>query len=214
MHTDNSDVTFNICLGREFTGATLSFCGDMGAPRHRLLSYQYQHRRGRAVMHLGRRRHGADDIETGERLNLIVWCTNLAYRRSRSYQDLHTQAVYAAEEAPPDPKCLSYTHDRDFMFYREPTAQHAKMRRTAWVPPHFAKYPGYDEAGRKAAVANGVPATIELGGGETKDVLGLIGEDDGGYGAAELLELQAAIRDVASMAVLRSGKVGPQGEHV
>ena len=28
MHTDDSDVTFNICLGRNFTGATLTICGD------------------------------------------------------------------------------------------------------------------------------------------------------------------------------------------
>lgn len=28
---------------------------------------------GRAVLHLGSRRHGADDIESGTRMNLIVW---------------------------------------------------------------------------------------------------------------------------------------------
>ena len=27
MHTDDSDVTFNVCLGKEFTGAGLTFCG-------------------------------------------------------------------------------------------------------------------------------------------------------------------------------------------
>ena len=27
MHTDDSDVTFNVCLGRNFTGATLTVCG-------------------------------------------------------------------------------------------------------------------------------------------------------------------------------------------
>merc|ERR1712013_221209 len=26
MHTDDSDVTFNICLGKEFSGASLTFC--------------------------------------------------------------------------------------------------------------------------------------------------------------------------------------------
>merc|ERR1719231_1610739 len=29
MHTDDSDVTYNICLGKEFSGAGLTFCGMM-----------------------------------------------------------------------------------------------------------------------------------------------------------------------------------------
>ena len=28
MHTDDSDVTFNICLGLDFQGAGLQFCGQ------------------------------------------------------------------------------------------------------------------------------------------------------------------------------------------
>jgi hypothetical protein len=35
MHTDDSDVTFNICLGREFTASGLTFCGGIGTPAHR-----------------------------------------------------------------------------------------------------------------------------------------------------------------------------------
>ena len=35
LHTDDSDVTFNCCLGREFTNATLTLCGVGGTPRHR-----------------------------------------------------------------------------------------------------------------------------------------------------------------------------------
>merc|ERR1712070_472627 len=73
MHTDDSDVTFNICLGREFTGASLTICGDSRQPRHRQFYLAYRHERGRALVHLGSRRHGADDIETGERNSLIVW---------------------------------------------------------------------------------------------------------------------------------------------
>ena len=34
MHVDNSDVTFNVCLGRKFRGAGLTFCGYMGDPHH------------------------------------------------------------------------------------------------------------------------------------------------------------------------------------
>jgi hypothetical protein len=35
MHTDDSDVTVNVCLGREFEGAGLTFCGVVGQPDHR-----------------------------------------------------------------------------------------------------------------------------------------------------------------------------------
>ena len=72
MHIDNSDVTLNVCLGEEFTASGLTFCGTMGAPDHRQVSTCYQHSRGQAVLHLGRRRHGADDISEGHRINLIM----------------------------------------------------------------------------------------------------------------------------------------------
>jgi hypothetical protein len=36
MHTDDSDVTWNICLGKEgFIGSGLTFCGVMGEANHR-----------------------------------------------------------------------------------------------------------------------------------------------------------------------------------
>mmetsp|Transcript_4827 Transcript_4827/g.15939 ORF Transcript_4827/g.15939 Transcript_4827/m.15939 type:complete len:237 (+) Transcript_4827:467-1177(+) len=145
MHTDDSDVTFNICLGRDFEGAGLSVCGDMGDSAHRHFTYRHTHRVGHCLMHLGRRRHGADDITAGERINLIIWCKGAAYRASRHYLDLQQQRSYAAEAAPPDDICLSYTHDRDFMRYRTAGARHAAMRRTPWVPPRSAEYPGYEE---------------------------------------------------------------------
>ena len=54
------------------------------AADHRQVSQQYQHRRGRALTHLGRRRHGADDISHGHRVNLIMWNYNTAYRASKT----------------------------------------------------------------------------------------------------------------------------------
>lgn len=75
----------------EFTGAGLTFCGIMGAPNHRKLQYQYQHLAGRALVHLGAQRHGADDIQTGERNNLIIWSRCLI------------QAALSAPTLPPPP---------------------------------------------------------------------------------------------------------------
>ncbi|CAE7946726.1 ICU11, partial [Symbiodinium sp. KB8] len=115
MHTDDSDVTFNICLGLNFTGAGLQFCGAVGTPDHRKHHLTYQHRKGHCVVHLGRKRHGADDITSGERLNLILWNHSSEFRQSRDYRN----PPYAREGAAPDPVCLSYTHDRDFGAYKD-----------------------------------------------------------------------------------------------
>ena len=98
-------VTFNICLGRDFEGAGLTFCGYMGQAEHRHFSYRHQHVKGHAIVHLGRRRHGADDITRGERLNLIVWNTNLAFRSSNDYLELQKQQRYEKESGPPDEVC-------------------------------------------------------------------------------------------------------------
>ncbi|KAK7248893.1 procollagen-lysine 5-dioxygenase [Aureococcus anophagefferens] len=79
VHTDDSDVTFNACLGRDFEGCGLVFCGMIGAKDHRQHCKTYEHRVGTCVCHLGSKRHGADDITRGERLNLIVWNHGLAF---------------------------------------------------------------------------------------------------------------------------------------
>ena len=47
LHHDDSDVTLNVCLGKEFTGATLSFCGGFGDSLHRKHTHTYTHQKGR-----------------------------------------------------------------------------------------------------------------------------------------------------------------------
>ena len=81
---------------------------------HRQVSRQYKHRRGQAVTHLGRRRHGADDISEGHRVNLIMWNYNSAYRASKSYA---TQ-WYEVEARSPDPRCVSFHHDADYCVHK------------------------------------------------------------------------------------------------
>merc|ERR1712093_562299 len=66
MHEDDADVTLNVCLGKEFTASTLTFCGMLSEADHRQLQHTYAHVKGRAVIHLGRHRHGADNIGEGE----------------------------------------------------------------------------------------------------------------------------------------------------
>eukprot|EP00435_Cladocopium_sp_Y103_P073362 s15_g43.t1 len=127
---DDSDITLNACLGKEFTGATLSFCGLVTDEKHRKLQHTYTHAKGRAVIHLGRHRHGrqlsADNIESGERVNFILWSVSETYRNSKAYQ-LHRLRSSNAET--PDPICLSYTHDRDYTKYLpKPTKSEALSR--------------------------------------------------------------------------------------
>ena len=82
MHHDASEVTLNVCLGREFTGAGLRFCGRFGGAAHRRELCVLRHAKGRAVLHLGRQRHGADALTAGSRVNLIVWARSSAFRPS------------------------------------------------------------------------------------------------------------------------------------
>ena len=64
-------------------------------------------------MHLGTKRHGADDITSGERNNLIIWNHATAFRESAAYNE-HKRR-YMKEGGPPDPVCASFTHDSDYL---------------------------------------------------------------------------------------------------
>ena len=92
-------VTVNVNLLDDFTGAGLAFCGRYVDPTHRKHTRTYQHikvpcmcggtpctldawlmqlrvgvgSQGRAVIHSGKHRHGALNIKSGRRSNLIVW---------------------------------------------------------------------------------------------------------------------------------------------
>lgn len=139
MHTDDSDVTFNVCLGLDFTGAGLSFCGMLGAPDHRKHSATYEHARGTCVCHLGRKRHGAGDIQSGERLNLILWNHSSTFRQS----DAYLEAPYRKETGPPDPLCVSYTHDRDYGIFKEYTTKQERFKGRGWCPRPSFEYDGF-----------------------------------------------------------------------
>lgn len=118
MHTDDSDVTWNICLGKEgFVGSGLTFCGIIADSHHRQFSCQYSHSIGHAVVHLGQQRHGADSIISGERHNLIIWCKNEVYRNGSEFEA--KMRTYEKEVGPPHIKCVSFTHDRDYILYKD-----------------------------------------------------------------------------------------------
>ncbi len=85
FHTDDSDVTFNVCLGREFTDGTIYFHGLRCRMCQESFSssdeyVEIEHKLGRALLHRGQHRHGANEITSGERYNLILWCRSNQYR--------------------------------------------------------------------------------------------------------------------------------------
>ena len=98
-------------------------------------------------------RHGADEISSGERHNLIMWSKNETYRESALFEQ--AMRTYLPESGPPDPLCLSYTHDRDFLAFREypegtnpyrnlfeSSEEEAGKAMLPWCPPARLGYEG------------------------------------------------------------------------
>ena len=121
----------------------------MGTPEHRFLQHTYTHRLGRAVIHRGTQRHGADDIVAGQRLNLIIWNHNSDFRRSPQHAE--RQLYYAREGGPPHPTCMSYTHDKDWAQVRGAYPQGKEaMRGRGWCPPRGKEHlPASTRNGRR-----------------------------------------------------------------
>ena len=126
LHHDASEVTLNVCLGRGpssvgepgFHGSGLRFCGRFGGGDHRRTSCVHAHTPGRGVIHLGRQRHGADDLIDGERLNLIVWARSSAFRGAAAFG--HVPPDGYPREAGTAPLALYSSHP--------PRAQHLPRR--------------------------------------------------------------------------------------
>ncbi|MCO5581243.1 hypothetical protein L7F22_035121 [Adiantum nelumboides] len=91
FHVDDSEVSLNVCLGREFTGGDLFFRGVRcdkhvnGEVRPEEV-FEYAHVPGRAILHAGRHRHGAKAITSGQRTNLILWCRSSEFRELKKYK--------------------------------------------------------------------------------------------------------------------------------
>jgi hypothetical protein len=83
-HTDDSDFTLNICLGRDFSRGRLYFCTNVESSRPRTPELEQEeeaggvhwhtHDLGVGVAHPGAAWHGAEHIGVGERWNLVLWC--------------------------------------------------------------------------------------------------------------------------------------------
>ncbi|MDG1049437.1 MAG: hypothetical protein P8M11_12955 [Planctomycetota bacterium] len=91
FHVDDSEVTVNLCLGEEFSGAELLLLGarcdvHRQSPVTESEVIEIEHQPGQAVIHAGRQRHRVDPIQRGVRRNLIAWLRSSSYRAAQEGQ--------------------------------------------------------------------------------------------------------------------------------
>ncbi|XP_061353610.1 2-oxoglutarate and iron-dependent oxygenase domain-containing protein CP2-like [Gastrolobium bilobum] len=90
FHVDDSEITLNICLGKQFSGGELFFRGvrcdeHVNTDTQSEEIFDFSHVPGHAVLHCGRHRHGARPTTSGHRINLILWCRSSAFREMKKY---------------------------------------------------------------------------------------------------------------------------------
>ena len=79
-HTDDSEVTLNVSLGRSFEGGALRLRALRCAAGEGVVQADITPRAGRAVLHLGQHLHEVTPVTAGERYALIMWMRSHAYR--------------------------------------------------------------------------------------------------------------------------------------
>eukprot|EP01027_Heterolobosea_sp_BB2_P014306 GEZU01020565.1.p1 GENE.GEZU01020565.1~~GEZU01020565.1.p1 ORF type:complete len:157 (+),score=42.37 GEZU01020565.1:514-984(+) len=87
FHTDDSELTINLCLGKSFKGGNIYFRGLRNDPTTYNEYDEYSHEVGRAIIHDGTHRHGALPIVSGERFNLIIWMRSGPYRERQKHKE-------------------------------------------------------------------------------------------------------------------------------
>ncbi|KAJ0985724.1 hypothetical protein J5N97_004080 [Dioscorea zingiberensis] len=91
FHVDDSEVTLNVCLGKQFSGGELFFRGircdaHVNSETQPEEIFDYSHVPGQALLHRGRHRHGARATTSGQRINLLLWCRSSVFREMKKYQ--------------------------------------------------------------------------------------------------------------------------------
>lgn len=88
-------MSFNVCLGKDFTGSRVYFHQLRGSPLDREREGEHvsphpdldsggcehcslvvEHKIGVALIHRGDFIHGTEELKSGVRGNLVIWCTN------------------------------------------------------------------------------------------------------------------------------------------
>ena len=72
-HTDDSEVTLNLCIGDDFDGGALQFRGLRGSDEAGQLIGEFQPIQGTALIHAGRHFHEVTEVTNGNRYAYIIW---------------------------------------------------------------------------------------------------------------------------------------------
>jgi hypothetical protein len=83
-HTDDSEVTLNVCLGETFDGGLLEFRGLRGSKQQGQVEGTYQPESGKAILHSGRHFHDVTNVTKGQRFAWIMWGRSWQGARSKS----------------------------------------------------------------------------------------------------------------------------------
>lgn len=84
-HTDDSEVTLNVCLGDEsFQGGLLEFRGLRGTEEEGQLVGTFAPQPGLALIHAGRHFHHVTQVTAGDRFAYVIW--------ARSWQGIRAQS--------------------------------------------------------------------------------------------------------------------------
>ncbi|EFH70388.1 predicted protein [Arabidopsis lyrata subsp. lyrata] len=108
-HVDDSEITFNVCVRKQFEGGEISFVGTR-CQKHKETNikpeiakwlsnegnnyfslkqevFRYFHTQGQAILHRGRHRHGARATAPScYRANMILFCRNSLFREMETYK--------------------------------------------------------------------------------------------------------------------------------
>lgn len=83
-HTDDSEVTLNLCIGEQFEGGELQFWGLRGTADEGTLVGNFRPKIGRALLHAGRHLHEVQTVTEGNRFALIIWSRSWSGIRAKS----------------------------------------------------------------------------------------------------------------------------------
>jgi len=72
-HTDDAEVTLNLCLGELFEGGHVEFRGLRGTNDARKRIDSFEPQPGLALLHAGRHFHDVTPVTKGDRFALIIW---------------------------------------------------------------------------------------------------------------------------------------------
>lgn len=82
-HTDDSEVTLNVCIGEDFEGGALNFRGLRGVDGAGQVIGDYEPRLGTALLHAGRHFHEVTQVTAGNRYVYIIWARSWSCTRAK-----------------------------------------------------------------------------------------------------------------------------------